>query len=80
VSYDSFYVNQREMLESILRVSEGKLGDWTITKEPVQTYYQKAMKDLQAGNRMAFPKVMYSRCFFPGPSIRVRRMGGIMGR
>lgn len=52
------------MLESILRVTDTKESDWSIAKEPAQERYAAGQKEMQAGNRAGFGKVMYTRVFF----------------
>lgn len=61
---NSFLVSQREMLDSVLRVTGGKESDWTIKHEPSKERYTQAMKDLQTGDQLAFPKAMYARTFY----------------
>lgn len=64
VFVNSFNVSQKDMLDSVLRVTGDKLEDWTIHKEPVRERYASAAKALQGGERMAYVRMMYSRVFF----------------
>lgn len=64
----SFTVGQGDMLESVLRVTGDEMKDWKITKVPVKEYYKSAVEEFQKGNRMGFPKLLYSRAFFPESS------------
>ena len=73
VSFESFYVSQRDMLASILRVTGDKESDWKITQVDVETYYKKSIEDLQKGDRMSFGRAMYSSAFFQARSIRASR-------
>lgn len=61
---NSFNVSQKDMLESVLRVTSDKLEDWTITKEPARERYAAAAKALQTGDRMAYVRMMYTRVFY----------------
>ena len=64
VYVNSFNVSQKDMLDSVLRVTGDKLDDWTIKKEPAKERYSSAAKALQGGDRMAYVRMMYTRVFF----------------
>lgn len=64
VYVNSFNVSQKDMLDSILRVTGDKSEDWAITKEPAKERYGAAAKALQGGDRMAYVRMMYTRIFF----------------
>lgn len=64
VYVNSFNVSQKDMLDSVLRVTGDKLEDWTIKKEPAKERYASAAKALYAGERMAYVVMMYTRIFF----------------
>ena len=61
----SFTISQKEMLESVLRVTGDSADDWKVTYVPAKEAYQEGMKTFQAGNRAGFAQVLYSRSFFP---------------
>ena len=61
----SFNLNQKEMLESVMRVTGTKESDWKITHEPAKERYDSGMAELQKGNRVGFARLLYSRIFFP---------------
>lgn len=61
----SFTVSQRDMLESVKRVTGTTDTDWTITSEDSRTRWQSAMGDLKGGDRSAYIRIMYTRSFFP---------------
>ena len=65
---NSFTVSQRDMLESVLRVTVTKEIDWTITQEPAQERYASGIKEMQEGNRIGFAKMLYTRVFYPDGS------------
>ncbi|KAF1810025.1 NAD(P)-binding protein [Eremomyces bilateralis CBS 781.70] len=62
---DSFYINQKDMLESVLRVTGTKREDWTITKEVSQERYATAVREMEGGDWNGFAKMMYTRIFYP---------------
>lgn len=62
VHINSFYVSQKDMLESVERVTGEK---FTITTEPVQERYMRGVQMLQQGNMAGFGIGMYTRGFFP---------------
>lgn len=67
----SFLLSQRDMFESVLRVTGTSEADWTVTHEDVRERYAKGMEEMKAGNsnsRLGFVKVLYSRVFFPDGS------------
>ena len=68
VFINSFTVNQKDMLESALRVTGTKEDDWTINKEPTQERYSSGIKEMKEGNRIGFAKMMYTRVFYPDGS------------
>jgi hypothetical protein len=64
VYVNSFNVSQKDMLDSVLRITGDKLEDWTVHKEPARERYSSAAKALQGGDRMAYVRMMYTRVFF----------------
>ena len=52
------------MLESVLRVTGTKEGDWTVTNEPSKERFASGAKDLQEGNGLGFVKMLYTRIFY----------------
>ncbi|KAH7417670.1 hypothetical protein BKA64DRAFT_658546 [Cadophora sp. MPI-SDFR-AT-0126] len=61
---NSFSVSQKDMLASGVRVTGTPLSDWTLTKENAKERYDTGMKEMRAGNRIGFVKMMYTRVFF----------------
>ncbi|OCK93398.1 putative oxidoreductase CipA [Cenococcum geophilum 1.58] len=61
----SFTINQKEMFESVLRVTGTSASDWKTTNVPVKQYYQEGVEQMKSGDRTGFAKLMYSRMFFP---------------
>ncbi|OIW35401.1 NAD(P)-binding protein [Coniochaeta ligniaria NRRL 30616] len=60
----SFRISQREMFESVKRVTGTTDSDWTITKEPSLKRYQEAVEAMKKGDRSAFARQLYTRSFF----------------
>ena len=61
---NSFTMSQKDMFDSVLRVTGDKPEDWTINKEPARERYASAVEALQGGDRMAYVRMMYTRLFF----------------
>ncbi|RAO70012.1 uncharacterized protein BHQ10_006024 [Talaromyces amestolkiae] len=65
VYINSFTISQKDMLESLLRVTDTKPEDWTITKESAQGRLAEGLKEMQEGKHSGFAKKLYTRVFFP---------------
>lgn len=65
VHWSSFLINQKEMLDSVMRVTGTKLEDWKVSHEPSHERYKSGMELLKSGNRMGFARLLYSRVFYP---------------
>lgn len=61
----SFCLSQREMFDSVLRVTGDKESDWTINHEGHQERYDAGLAEIQAGIPSGFAKCMYTRVMFP---------------
>ncbi|KAF9878092.1 isoflavone reductase family protein [Colletotrichum karsti] len=61
----SFLVSQRDMFESVKRVTGTVESDWTITHENAQERWKAGHDALKKGDRTGFSRLMYSRLFFP---------------
>lgn len=61
----SFFLSQKDMFASILKVSGDKESDWTIKYEPAQERYAAGMAMMKSGQRMqGFQQCMYTRVFY----------------
>ena len=61
----SFLVSQRDMLDSILRVTGDKEADWIIESEPSEARLKRGQKALQDGDfATGYQTCMYTRVFF----------------
>ncbi|KAJ7573706.1 putative isoflavone reductase family protein [Mycena floridula] len=64
----SFLVNQKDILESILRVTGTKESDWKIGYEASEARYAAGLAVMKGGDRRGFVKALYSRVFYPDGS------------
>lgn len=65
VYISSFRVTQRDMFESVKRVSRTTDADWTITRESSNKRWKDAHAAVLQGNFGKYPRQLYSRMFFP---------------
>lgn len=65
VYVSSFRVSQKDMFESVLRVTQTKPEDWSISYENSKERYQRGVELLKAGDRQGHAMAMYTRIFFP---------------
>ncbi len=77
VYVSSFTVSQKDMLDSVVRVTQTSLDDWTVTKESVQDRYRAGLDQLMKGDRVGFVKMLYARVFFPDGSGNVKETKGL---
>lgn len=70
ISIASFHLSQRDMLDSILRVTHESVDDWDITQESSAERYARAAKKWEAEkkNPVDWITMMYTRIFFPDGS------------
>lgn len=61
----SFRLTQRDMFESVKRVTGTTDSHWNITHESSEQRWKDGMAEVQKGNFKAFTKMLYSRMFFP---------------
>lgn len=64
VYVNSFTVSQKDMFESVLRVTATKTEDWKINKEPCEERYAAGKKRFLSGDRVGFGICLYTRLFF----------------
>ncbi|CAG8305659.1 unnamed protein product [Penicillium salamii] len=76
---DSFTVSQKDMLESVFRVTGTTDKDWTITKQSARERYENGVKDMQGGDRIGFVKSLYTRVFFDDGSGDITPKGTLNG-
>ncbi|RDW89295.1 hypothetical protein BP6252_01327 [Coleophoma cylindrospora] len=61
----SFRVSQKDMFESVLRVTGTKESDWNVSYEDVHERFQKGLERVQKGDMNGFAQLLYARTFFP---------------
>jgi hypothetical protein len=59
----SFAVSQRDMLDSLQRITGTTDADWTISKVPAKQRFAEAKEQMKSGNRAAFGRALYTRYF-----------------
>lgn len=64
----SFVVNQKQMLESVLRVTKTEEKDWKISHESATERFQRGNEMFKAGSREGLRISMYTRNFYPDQS------------
>lgn len=65
VYVSSFYLSQREMLDAVQRNTGTTDRDWEITSEPAVPALNNALEELDKGNFLAMPVVVYAGNFVP---------------
>ncbi len=65
VYISSFRLSQKDMFESVKRVTGTTDADWTTTRESAKQRWNDGTAEVLKGNFGAFTKMLYSRMFFP---------------
>ncbi|KAL3601088.1 hypothetical protein FPOAC2_05342 [Fusarium poae] len=65
VNIKSFTISQKDMFESVKRVTGTSDADWIITYESTKKRYEEGMSLVKSGNMVGFSKLLYARAFFP---------------
>ena len=68
VYVSSFNISQKDMLDSIMRVTGTSLKDWKVNYEPVKERYKSGVEEFKNGNMLGFAELLYSRSFYPDMS------------
>ncbi|KAL8717673.1 MAG: hypothetical protein Q9225_005110, partial [Loekoesia sp. 1 TL-2023] len=61
----SFVVSQKDMLDSVLRVTKTELKDWKIIHEPTAERFKRGNEMFKNGDFSGMRIVLYTRMFFP---------------
>lgn len=61
----SFAVSQRDMFESVKRITGTTDADWTISHEATKKRYEEGLSQVESGNMAGFSKMLYARAFYP---------------
>ncbi|KAL6414127.1 hypothetical protein AUP68_00643 [Ilyonectria robusta] len=60
----SFSVSQRDIFDSVKRVTGTSEEDWQVAYQPAKERYQEGLAELEQGNQLGFYKAMYARTFY----------------
>ncbi|KAH4854311.1 hypothetical protein HBH75_094380 [Parastagonospora nodorum] len=60
----SFALSQRDMLDSLQRVTNTSDSDWNISRVPAKERFAEAKQKIGKGNRAAFGRALYTRYFY----------------
>lgn len=77
VRLSSFCVSQREMFESVKRVTGTTDADWKIDSEPTEERYKRGVELLGQGSMAGFVMQMYTRLFYPDGSANYEASHGL---
>lgn len=61
----SFFLSQREMLDSVQRVTGTTDKDWKIEYEPSDVRWRRGKELMEQGNMLGYAMAMYARTFYP---------------
>ncbi|KXH51540.1 hypothetical protein CSAL01_05530 [Colletotrichum salicis] len=64
VYVSSFLVSQKDMFESVLRVTGATEGDWKIKYQDVKQRYAEGKAEMEKGDMTGLVKLLYARDFF----------------
>lgn len=65
VYLNSFVVSQKDLFESVKRVTGTSDSDWIVTHESSKKRYDEGMAQVKRGDMSGFSKLLYARAFFP---------------
>ncbi|ROW09402.1 hypothetical protein VMCG_02245 [Cytospora schulzeri] len=60
----SFLVSQKDMFDSVLRVTGGTADEWTIKYQPSVDRYREGIEAMQKGDMSGFGQALYARVFY----------------
>lgn len=76
VYVSSFTVSQKEMFESVKRVTGTTDADWNVATEPARQRYKAACELLKKGDHVAFGRKLYTRYFYEDAGL-IEKMHGL---
>lgn len=80
VYISSFAITQKDMFESVLRVTGTKSDEWTIKSEPSHERYAAGLEEMKRGERVGFAKMMYTRVFYKDDSGNFGKTKGTLNK
>ncbi|KAH7105820.1 hypothetical protein BKA62DRAFT_668617 [Auriculariales sp. MPI-PUGE-AT-0066] len=69
VYVNSFTISQKDIFQSILRVTGDNAEDWAVEYKPSAELFSKAAAAVASGDYSAFALMLYTRLFFPSPGV-----------
>jgi len=76
VRVSSFNLNQKEIFESLKRVTGTNDSDWTISYESSKERHESGKVEMQKGNQLGFMQMLYSRVFYQDEPFDWKASGG----
>ena len=70
----SFHVSQKDMFESVLRVTESKEADWKIDYEGAEARYKRGGELFAQGKMEGYAMMLYARSFYKDGSLSLQAM------
>jgi hypothetical protein len=64
VYISSFFISQKDMYESVKRVTGTTDADWKVSYEGSETRYKDGIEAMKKGDMRGFGKMLYARVFF----------------
>jgi hypothetical protein len=64
VYISSFAVSQKDIFESVLRVTGSAADEWSVAYEPSKGRYAQGIEEIKQGKKIGFAKMMYTRVFY----------------
>lgn len=65
VYLSSFSISQKDMFDSVLRVTGTKEQDWTVRYQDSGERYKEGKEKMNAGDRQGYAQLLYARVFYP---------------
>ena len=78
VYVSSFNVSQRDMFDSVMRVTGTAVGDWKIEHEDSVERYRVGVEKMREGNFWGFGQLMYTRVFYQDGSGEFEASRGLL--
>ena len=78
VYVSSFNVCQKDMLDSVVRVTGTEVGDWKVSHEVSTERYARGVEEYKKGNLYGFAQLMYTRNFYKDGSGEFEASRGLL--
>lgn len=77
VYFSSFLVSQRDMLDSVQRVTGTKDADWVVEKVDAKERVEEGLAAMKKGDYKGFVRAMYTRTFYRDEPVNFEAMRGL---